>query len=124
MYARILSALALTASAPAPALAQHQPFSSPPWEWMTELNATVDEPDAPLWHYTRGVIAGVSAMSTLGQGSPIICMPHSTSNFDLLFALGAYLIDQDIIDEPSAILEIVAPLAIVSAYPCPQGQAL
>jgi len=34
------------------------------------------------------------------------------------------LIDQDIIDEPSAILEIVAPLAIVSAFPCPQGQAL
>ena len=123
MYARIiLSALALTASASA--TAQHQPFTSPPWEWMTELNATVDQPEAPLWQYTRGVIAGVSAMSTLGHGSPIICMPHSTSNFDLLFALGAYLIDQDIIDEPSAILEIVAPLAIVSAFPCPQGQAL
>ena len=125
MHARIiLSALALTASASAPALAQHQPFTSPPWEWMTELNATVDQPEAPLWQYTRGVIAGVSAMSTLGHGSPIICMPHATSNFDLLFALGAYLIDQDIIEEPSAILEIVAPLAIVSAFPCPQGQAL
>ena len=125
MHARIiLSALALTASVSAPALAQHQPFTSPPWEWMTELNATVDQPEAPLWQYTRGVIAAVSAMSTLGHGSPIICMPHATSNFDLLFALGAYLIDQDLIDEPSAILEIVAPLAIVSAYPCPQGQAL
>lgn len=122
MYARILSALALTASAPA--AAQHQPYASPPWEWMTELHATVDEPDAPLWQYTRGVIAGVSAMSTLGHGSPIICMPHEISSSDLLFAFGAYLIEQDIIEEPTAILEIVAPLAIVSAYPCPQGQAL
>lgn len=124
MYARILSALALTTMAPS-ASAQYQPYTTPPWDWMTELQQHIDDPDYPLWQYTRGTIAGATAMGTLGNDSvPMICMPTSTPNFDLLYALGTFLLDNDLIDSPTAILEIVAPLAALSAYPCNLGQAL
>lgn len=124
MYARILSALALTTMAPS-ASAQYQPYTTPPWDWMTELQKHIDDPDYPLWQYTRGTIAGATAMGTLGNDSvPMICMPTSTPNFDLLYALGTFLLDNDLIDSPTAILEIVAPLAALSAYPCNLGQAL
>jgi len=124
MHARILSALALTTMAPS-ASAQYQPYTTPPWDWMTELQQHIDEPDYSLWQYTRGTIAGATAMGTLGNNAvPMICMPTSTPNFDLLYVLGTFLLDNDLIDSPTAILEIVAPLAALSAYPCNLGQAL
>ena len=124
MYARILSALALTTMAPS-AAAQYQPYTSPPWDWMTELQTHLDNPDYPLWQYTRGTIAGTTAMGTLGNNAvPMVCMPHAISNYDLLFALGTFLLENDLLVEPTAILEIVAPLAALSAYPCNTGQAL
>lgn len=128
MNARItLSALALAASS-AQAIAQtppYQPYQSPPWEWMTELQEHIDNPDYPLWQYARGTIAGATAMGTLGNNAqPIICMPHSASNFDLLFAFGSFLLDNDLISEQTAILELIAPLAALSTYPCSLGQAL
>lgn len=124
MYARILSALAFTTMAPS-ASAQYQPYLSPPWDWMTQLQQHVDEPDYPLWQYTRGTIAGATAMGTIGNDSvPMICMPTDTSNHDLLFALGAFLLGLDLLSDPTAILEIVAPLAALSTYPCNLGQAL
>lgn len=127
MYARILLLLsALTLATPATAqIDPYQPYTSPPWDWMTELQEHIDEPDYPLWQYTRGTIAGATAMGTLGNNSvPMICMPTSTSNFDLLFALGAFLLDNNLISEPTAILELVAPLAALNTYPCNLGQAL
>lgn len=125
MYARILSALALTALSPSASAQSYEPYSSPPWDWMTELQQHIDEPDYPLWQYTRGTIAGATAMGTLGNNSvPMICMPHDISNHDLLFVLGGFLLDGDLISNQHAILELVAPLAAFNAYPCNLGQAL
>ena len=128
MYARILSALALTAlstSATAQSYAPFEPYTSPPWDYMIELQTHIDDLDYPLWQYTRGTIAGATAMSTLGNdGQPMICTPANTTNFDLLFVLGEYLLAHDLITTPEAILELVAPLAAMRSYPCASGSRI
>ena len=121
-----LSALALAAVTPTAAPAQNfDPYNSPPWVWMIELNDHLSEPDYPLWHYTRGSIAGATAMTTLANDAQlVICLPPSTTNADLLAMLGEYLVTFDLIESDNAILELVAPLAAIHFYPCQQGQAL
>ena len=127
MNARItLSALALTALAPPAASAQgYEPYNSPPWVWMIELNDHLDDPDYPLWQYTRGTIAGAAALTTLtNDAKPVICMPYTLGNEAILAMLGDYLITFGLSDSQYAILELTAPLAAIYAYPCDQGQAL
>lgn len=121
-----LSALALVALAPPSASAQNfVPYNSPPWVWMVELNDHLDDPDYPLWQYTRGTVAGATAMTTLtNNAQPVICMPPTISNHDLLYMLGQYLMTFDLVESEYALLELTAPLAAMHLYPCPQGQAL
>lgn len=127
MYARLSMALVgLLASATA-AAQRYVPYTTPPWEWMTDLQLHVEAPGDPLWAYARGTIGGASAMGTLGNDlNPIICMPHNITNYELLDLFGSFLVNNELLDQPGGILELVAPLAALEAFPCPQnfGQAL
>ena len=122
MYARITMALVgLLASATA-AAQRYVPYTTPPWEWMTDLQLHVETPGDPLWAYARGTIGGASAMGTLGNDlNPIICMPPSITNYELLDLFRSFLVNNALLDQPGGILELVAPLAVLEAFPCPQN---
>jgi len=103
----------LAALTPTPALAS-------PSEWLSLLDT--DDPGAGVWVYIHGLVNGSMTGSLMASGgaTTTICNAHDPSA-DVVATqqiLSAYVVMADIVDNPSATLEIVVPLAFAWAYPC------
>jgi hypothetical protein len=81
-----------------------------------------DDPEAGVWVYIHGLVNGSMTGSLMASGGATtsICNAHDPSA-DVVATqqiLSAYVVVADIVDNPSATLEIVVPLAFAWAYPC------
>lgn len=88
--------------------------------WIEAVN-TLD-PTNGVWSYISGLVSGAitGALAATGGSSPLICDPHAPTTdieltrqvlFDFMSAADLWQVD-------GAILEVVAPLAFMRAYPC------
>lgn len=93
---------------------------TPARDWMETVNYAVNDPTHPIWFYIAGLVTGANTGSIMQKRGPIICGANNPYD-DPVGArnlLIEFVVTNDLVDNPHAILEVIAPTAYMNTYPC------